>query len=171
MTGRVVGILADELSDLRAVAQLRDAISDAGMLALVVAPHGGQLGSRASAVGVQRTLLTTRSTEFDAIVVAAGPAASQSARASAAKKPPLAPGGLKVDPRVPLMLAEAFRHCKALGGFAGSQDVFAAAGIDTAAPGVVINDSPAQLAGRIAGLLSTHRVWERFPAVLPTSVS
>ena len=166
VTGRVVGILADELSDLRAVAQLRDAITDAGMLALVIAPHGGQLGSKASAVGVQRTLLTTRSTEFDAIVVAAGATASESPRASAAKKPPVAPGGLKVDPRVPLMLAEAFRHCKALGGFAGSEDVFAAAGIDTTAAGVVINDSPVQLAGRIAGLLSTHRVWERFPAVL-----
>jgi catalase len=166
VTGRVVGILADELSDLQAVGVLRDAISDAGMLALVVAPHGGQLGSRASAVAIQRTLLTSRSTEFDAIIVAAAATASQSPSARAAKKPPTAPGGLKVDPRVPLMLSEAFRHSKALGGFVGSEDVFAAAGIDTTAPGVIISASPAQLATRIAGLLATHRVWERFPALL-----
>ena len=166
VTGRVVGILADELSDLRAVAELRDAITDAGMLALVVAPHGGQLGSGRTAVGVQRTLLTTRSTEFDAIVVAAAATASQSASARASKKPPTAPGGLKVDPRVPLMLAEAFRHAKALGGLVGSEDVFAAAGIDPGAAGVVINQSPARLVSSIAGLLATHRVWERFPAVL-----
>ena len=76
--GRVIGIIADETSDLAAVTDLQNSIVAAGMQALVIAPHGGTLTSgTADPVIVQRTLLTTRSTEFDAVVVAGSPKAAR----------------------------------------------------------------------------------------------
>jgi len=41
--GRIVGIVADETSDLAAVAAVRDAVDAAGMTPLVIGPHSGQL--------------------------------------------------------------------------------------------------------------------------------
>ena len=66
-----------------------------GATPLVTAPVGGVLKSGRRTVIVERTLLTARSIEFDAVVVAAG----------------TAPSG---DIKLVMMLQEAFRHCKAL---------------------------------------------------------
>ena len=164
MTGRVIGILADDSSDLRAVSAVKDAVTAAGMLPLVVAPHGGFLGTGAKAIGVQRTMLTCRSTEFDAIINAVAAPKAPATGKGPVKAPP-APLPFAVDPRTPFLLAEAFRHAKALGGIAGSEAAFTAAGIDVAAPGVVIGN-PAAIVDGIAALLATHRVWERFPATV-----
>ena len=62
------------------------------------------------------------------------------------------------------MLSEAYRHGKPLGGWAGAEEVFHAAGVPTAAPGVALgSDGPGTL-NQVTQLLGKHRVWERFSA-------
>jgi len=143
VAGRVIGILADEGSDLAAVKLLAEGATVEGMTALVIGPHGGKLGmGTPEEVPVQRTLLTTRSVEFDAVLVAGSPAP---------------------DPRISLLLGEAFRHCKALGGFGGADAVFAASGIPDGSTGVVLGSDPIEVLAQVIGLLGEHRVWDRFP--------
>ncbi|MGB8963006.1 MAG: catalase HPII, partial [Pseudonocardiaceae bacterium] len=89
----------------------------------------------------QRTFLTARSVEFDALLIAGGP--------------------VPLDPRVLLMLAEAFRHAKAIGGWGDAADLLGAAGCPTDAPGVVLAETPTDALSQLTDLLGTHRVWER----------
>ena len=141
--GRVIGIIADETSDLAAVTDLQNSIVAAGMQALVIAPHGGTLTSgTADPVIVQRTLLTTRSTEFDAVVVAGSP---------------------KPAPKMYRLLEEAFRHVKVIGGFGGAEEALAAVGFPTDAPGVVIEQDATRMLDQVVELMGQHRVWHRFP--------
>ena len=131
VTGRIVGDDPD-LKDLRAV---RKKIFAAGMMPLIIAPKAGMLdGERGAPLPIQRTFRTARSVEFDALLIAGGP--------------------IPTDSRVPLMLTEAFRHAKAIGGWGDATDDLSAAGCSTDA------------LGQLTDLLGTHRVWERFaPAV------
>jgi catalase len=163
VTGRVVGIVADETSDLAAVRTVRDAIAANEMVPLVIAPHGGVLaGSDGEPIGVQRTFLTARSVEFDALLVAGAPAPAPDAEASLDAKAE-APSTPDVDPRAALMLAEAYRHAKALGGWGNGAAALAAAGCDGAAAGVALDDDPGAVAVRVVELLGEHRAWDRFP--------
>jgi catalase len=91
--GRKVGIVADPGSDLAGVARLIKAITVAGAVPLLTAPVGGKLKSGRRTEIVERTLLTARSVEFDAVVIAAG-------------TPPIR------DIKLMTLLQEAFRHCK-----------------------------------------------------------
>jgi catalase len=103
-------------------------------------------GGRGAPLPIQRTFLTARSVEFDALLIAGGP--------------------IPTDSRVPLMLTEAFRHAKAIGGWGDATDALSAAGCSTDAPSVVLADSPTDALSQLTDLLGTHRVWERFaPAV------
>lgn len=104
----------------------------------MIADTGGRLG--ASPVTVQRTLLTGRSIEFDAIVVADGRIST---------------------PKTDLMISEAFRHAKALGAWGSGTAVLEHAGCPPAEPGIVTADDPAEVITQVAGLLAGHRVWER----------
>ena len=142
-SGRIIGIIADESSNLAEVTDLQNSIVAAGMQALVIAPHGGTLTAGAGdPVIVQRTLLTTRSTEFDAVVVAGSPAPA---------------------PKMYRLLEEAFRHVKVIGGWGGAEEALAAVGFPTDAPGVVIKQDAAQMLEQVVELLAEHRVWHRFP--------
>ncbi|MYV41682.1 hypothetical protein GT030_23135, partial [Streptomyces sp. SID1328] len=67
------------------------------------------------------------------------------------------------DPRVVLMLDEAFRHGKALGAWPGAEEALRAAGIPVDAPGVVTGGSGAEILDELTTLLTEHRVWDRFP--------
>jgi catalase len=160
LAGRVVGIIADDNSDQDALATVRKAIHAAGMVPLIIAPKGGKLPG---GLTVQRTYLTARSVEFDAILVAGSAAPGADAAAGRDAKAGDPTGHPAVDPRVSMMLAEAYRHAKAIGGWDHVAHALAAAGIPEEAPGVVLGDGPAVLEG-IAELLAKHRVWERFPA-------
>ncbi len=71
---------------------------------------------------MERTLLTARSIEFDALVVAGG----------------TTPSG---DIKVVLLLQEAFRHAKALGAWGDGTAVLEAAGIPADSPGAVTADA------------------------------
>lgn len=118
IAGRKIGIIADADADLAGISKVRKAAAKLGATALVIAPVGGVLGSGAREERVDRTLLTTRSVEFDALVVAGG----------------TTPTG---DIKLTVLLQEAFRHCKALGAWGDGTAILEAAVITAGAPGVV----------------------------------
>ncbi|WP_326968043.1 hypothetical protein [Arthrobacter sp. CG_A4] len=70
VAGQVVGIIADEDSDLDSVRTARAALDAAGIVPLVIAPTGGFLGGPDGGIPVRRSYLAARSTEFDAVLVA-----------------------------------------------------------------------------------------------------
>ncbi|MFC0062166.1 catalase [Umezawaea endophytica] len=142
IAGRVIGVVASPGADVPGIAKLRKAAEARGAVVRVIAEVGGQLGKGATKEVVERTLLATRSVEFDAVVVAGGATVT--------------------DPRLPVLLQEAFRHCKVLGAWGGGADLLRAAGIDTDAPGVLLADTMVK-ASAIALLdaVGLHRVWDR----------
>ncbi|WP_030453565.1 catalase [Herbidospora cretacea] len=160
-TGRIIGIVAG--GDLDALRTVRQAVLAGGMVPLVIAPAGGVLPGPGDPISVQRTFAAARSVEFDAIVVAGAPAPGVDAIGARDAK-----AGLSgpVDPRVSLMLNEAYRHGKPLGGWDGAADAFASAGIPPGAPGVVVGEAGPEVLGEVVTLLGGHRVWSRFPASL-----
>ncbi|MGW9211604.1 catalase [Embleya sp. NPDC055664] len=163
VAGRVVGIVADEGSDLGALRTARDAIAGADMVPLIIAPTGGALGgSSAEPVPVQRTFAAARSVEFDAVLLASAPAPA--ADAYGARDAKAGSGTGELDPRVALILAEAYRHAKVVGGWSTAGEALAAAGIPVDSPGVLVENDPAAVVDATARLLATHRVWERFPS-------
>jgi catalase len=165
LDGRVVGIVTDADGDLDGVRAVRESVLRGGMVPLVVAPTGGTIGSGDTALTVQRTYVTARSVEFDAVLVAGAPGVGSDALgARDAKVPPGAAGLTTCDPRVTLLLAEAYRHGKALGAWAGGDAALRTAGVPAEAPGVVVADSATAALEQITGLLGAHRVWERFTA-------
>ncbi len=160
VTGRTLGIVVGPDPDVASVAQARDAALRAGITPLIIAPRGGKIGTGKAALDVQRTYLTARSVEFDAILVAGAVPPAPDALVSRDAKAGEPTSG--VDPRIVLMLGEAFRHAKAVGGWAGSTDVLAAAGVLDGIPGVVAATDAASAVAAVADLLASHRVWERF---------
>ncbi|MFI9821456.1 catalase [Streptomyces sp. NPDC052013] len=161
--GRVIGIVTSPDGDLDGVHAVRDAVLEAGMVPLVVAPTGGILGSGGQALAAQRSYVTARSVEFDAVLLAGAPAVGDDAYgARDAKGVPSAAQRTTGDPRVGLLLSEAFRHGKAIGAWAGGEAALEAAGVPADAPGVVVADSGPAVLERLRELLGTHRVWERF---------
>jgi len=164
VAGRIVGIVADESCDLASVRAARAAILDADMVPLVIAPHGGVLGDDDDPVTVQRTFAGARSVEFDAILLAGSPAPAPDAYGARDAK--AAPDAGVADPRVVLMLAEAYRHAKPIGGWGNAAAALEAAGIVAADAGVCVDDDSGRCVDEAVRLLASHRVWERFPAAL-----
>ncbi|GHH84081.1 catalase [Streptomyces sulfonofaciens] len=165
--GRVVGIVADEGCDLDAVRSARGSILDAGMVPLVIAPAGGALQNGSTQpVAVQRTFATARSVEFDAVLLAGvtGPGADAYGARDAKAADPAAPADAASDPRVLLLLGEAYRHGKAIGAWGGAGRVLQEAGVPEDAAGVVVGDGAGGILDRVFALLASHRVWDRFPA-------
>ncbi|MGW6441716.1 catalase [Lentzea sp. NPDC055074] len=137
--GRTIGIVVDP-ADLDGVRTVRETVLAGGMVPLLIAPTGGTLGD--SGLAAQRTFLTARSVEFDALLVA----------------------GAAADPRVTLMLQECFRHAKAIGAWGTGRATVEAAGC--AGPGVVLDDDPSKVLADVTTLLGAHRVWDRFPPAI-----
>ncbi|MEV5952349.1 catalase [Streptomyces sp. NPDC051987] len=171
--GRVIGIVAGPDGDLDGVHAVREAVVQAGMVPLVVAPAGGLLngtgdhggGNGDGAVPVQRTYATARSVEFDALLIAGAPGLGTDAYGARDAKAGTANGqGPTHDPRVALLLNETFRHGKAIGGWKGAEAALEAAGVPADAAGVVVGDSGTATLQQVVALLGEHRVWERFPA-------
>jgi catalase len=163
VAGRVVGIVADQGSDLEEVNAARKALDALGIVPLVIAPAGGSLGEEGrGGVPVQRTYLTARSTEFDAVIVAGG--ATRASDAKPGRDAKAGEPGASLDPRVVLLLSEAFRHAKALGVWGEGSATLDAAGIPQGTAGVLVADTAGELVPQLAELLASHRVWERFPA-------
>lgn len=158
--GRLIGIVTDGTGDLDGVRAVRRTLLDGGMVPLVIAPAGGKLDADGDPVTVQRTFATARSIEFDALLVVGVPAAGADAIPARDAKADSATADL--DPRVRLLLEEAYRHGKAIGGWAGAEQTIEAAGLPTTDPGIVLGDSGPAVLTRMKELLAKHRVWERF---------
>ncbi|GGM74976.1 catalase [Lentzea pudingi] len=137
--GRMIGIVVDP-ADLDGVRTVRETVLAGGMVPLLIAPTGGPLGD--SGLVAQRTFLTARSVEFDALLVA----------------------GDSPDARVTLMIQEAFRHAKAIGAWGTGRAAVEAAGCT--GPGVVLDDDASKVLADVTTLLGAHRVWERFPPAI-----
>jgi catalase len=110
---------------------------------------------------VQRTFLTGRSVELDAVVLLGRPAPAADALPARDSK---AGDDLatSLDPRVGLMLEEAFRHCKVLGGLGAGRDALAEAGYTDEWDGVLVGDDADEFVDSLLELMSHHRAWERF---------
>ncbi|MFD6891872.1 hypothetical protein [Streptomyces sp. NPDC059957] len=67
------------------------------------------------------------------------------------------------DPRVLVLLTEAYRHGKAIGGWNDSSPTLLAAGIREGAPGIAFTSSPTAALKAITQGLREHRAWDRFP--------
>ena len=156
--GRQIGIIADETTDLGVLNGLRNDIHDAGMVPLIVAPTGGKLGE---SLDVQRTYLTAASVEFDAIIVATAGAPAADATDSRDAKAGDPSGPSSVDPRVAKIVAEIWRHAKALGAVGDGQLVLEGAGLSVDAPGVSVGDANAVVSDLVT-FLASHRAWDRF---------
>ncbi|PRY32979.1 catalase [Pseudosporangium ferrugineum] len=158
--GRLIGIVVDPAAGLGDVAEVRRAVFAAGMVPLLIAPHGGEVDG----TPVQRTFATARSVEFDAILLAGAPVPAPDALPARDAKAGAA-GPATVDPRVLLLVEEAWRHAKAIGAWGAGETVLREAGV-AGTPGVVTAGSGADALAAVQELLAAHRVWERFPATV-----
>ncbi|MCB7135538.1 catalase [Cellulosimicrobium marinum] len=143
--GRVVGVLVHDGADLGVVGTLRAALDEEGVVVRVVAAHGGEVASGRTTEVVDRTILTTRSIEYDAVVVADGTTGTP----------------IGTDPRTAVLLQEAFRHGKAIAAVGDGADVLAAAGVDTSAPDVTVTGDATTLPATLRTALGLHRSWDR----------
>ncbi|WP_338890215.1 catalase [Rhodococcus sovatensis] len=152
IAGRKIGVVADSGSDLSGIDKLRKAAAARGATVHVIAATGGFLGKGARRQIVERSFLTVRSIEFDAIVVAGGTTPS-------------------TDIKLILMLQEAFRHCKAFGAWGDGTVLLEAAGIDESAPGVVIGATAVKAFNdEFLDAVGVHRAWDRASAVMGSVV-
>jgi catalase len=161
--GRLIGIVvdADDPTSLDGLHTLRQTITAGGMVPLIIAARGGQLDEGLVA---QRTFLTARSIEFDALLLAAAPPPAPDAipaRDDKAGAPATA-----VDPRVVLMVQECYRHAKVIGVWGNGEAALVEAGCSAGDLGIAVGDTPADVFAEVQTLLGTHRVWDRFPATI-----
>jgi catalase len=136
--GRTVGIVADNSTRESTLAEVRTMFDGAGVVPLVIAPHGGKLGG----IPVQRAFTTATSAELDAVLVLAASS----------------------DPRVVKLLEEACRHGKAIAITDTARGQFDSVSFSADTAGVIFGDAAASTEG-ILGLLPAHRVWERLGSV------
>jgi catalase len=152
IAGRKIGIIADAGSDLAGVAKLVKATAALGVTALVIAPVGGVLKSGRRSVTVDRTLATTRSIEFDALVIAAGTT-------------PIP------DIKLVVLLQEAFRHCKAIAAWGDGVALLEVARIPAKGPGLAVADeADKDFVTTLAAALGLHRAWDRAAKVMASAV-
>ncbi|WP_432843121.1 catalase [Dactylosporangium sp. CA-092794] len=160
--GRVIGIVVADGSgtDQAGLAELRLSVFGAGMVPLLIAPHGGTIGE----IPLQRSFATARSVEYDALLIAAAPPPAPDALPARDAKAGAAES-VSVDPRVLLMVDECWRHAKAIAAWGPGISVLEESGV-AGTTGVVSADSASRAFGEVQRLLATHRVWERFPVSL-----
>ncbi|WP_426560228.1 catalase [Angustibacter sp. McL0619] len=143
--GRKVGVIVADGADLAGVAKLHAALDAAGVTLLVIAPHGGQVTKGKTALTVDRTFLTVRSIELDAVLVADRTTGTD-------------------DIKVRILLHEMFRHCKAIGAWGDGADALTAAGVELDRPGVLVAErTTAAHRKDLLTALGLHRAWDRFP--------
>ncbi len=156
--GVALGVLVDAGVDGAGVKALRQALEAEGANLYVIAPTGGTVAGRRGLVPVDRTVLTTQSVEYDALVVAGG--------ASAAT--------VGADPYTAVNLGEAFRHHKVVAAWGEGQTVLEACAITAESDGVVLGDwftdkadaafADAAFADRLVEAMGWHRHWDRPPS-------
>ena len=149
LTGRVVGVLVADGADLAGVETLRAALTPTGAQVRVIAPHGGHVVDGGRELVVDRALMTTRSVEYDALVLASGASLRS---------------GL---PELVPLLTETFRHGKPMLAWGDGVDLLATAGVPADASGVLVADGLSQdVTAALVELLGHHRVWDRVPVTV-----
>ncbi|HET8602446.1 MAG TPA: catalase [Marmoricola sp.] len=156
--GRVVGIVVDVDGDLDGVAEARTTLFQAGAVPLLIAARGGTLPD---GTPVQRTFLTARSVEYDALLLAGAPGPAPDAVPHRDTKAG-AEGTAVLDPRVTLLLDETWRQAKAIGAWGNGRAALSAVEIPETAAGVEAGDSIAEVLGPVLDGLTRHRAWDRF---------
>jgi len=152
VAGRKVGVIADAGSDLPGILTLRRGLDAVGVQLLVIAPVGGKLAGHGLEVVVDRALATTRSIEFDSVLVADGTTPSN-------------------DIKLVVLLQEAFRHCKALGAWGSGAATLTGAGVALDGPGISTGDEIDEtFVQELVAALGLHRAWDRAIAVMASAV-
>jgi catalase len=150
--GRKIGVIADGGADLAGITKLRRSLSKLHAELLVIGPIGGTLGRGAQTMPVDRTLLTCRSIEFDAIVVAGDVEPTD-------------------DIKLVVLLQEAFRHCKTLGAWGTGTALLESAAIPVDGPGIVTGRTVAKaFTNELVSAIGLHRAWARAEAVMTSAV-
>ena len=145
VVGRVVGVYAADEVDGAGLARVTTSLESAGVHVKVIAPHGGTITSDDGAIAVTKSMLTTQSVEYDALVVAGGAGAAY-----------------VHDPYVAANLTEAYRHYKPIAAWGTGVQVLEVCGISTEAPGVVTAKSPTRVfSAALLEAIGWHRYWER----------
>ncbi len=154
VAGRQVGVVIGDTADAAQVSRLISTLDAAGVVALVVGPHGGTVAG----TPVHRTYANAASIEFDALVLVGDlpPAPDAVVSGDAKAGFPAAVG----DPRVIKLVGEAWRHAKPIGATTGSA-VLGDSGVRPDQVGVVTGD-PAGIGAELLELLARHRCWDRF---------
>ena len=148
ITGRVVGVLCGPGVDDAGVKALRNALGAEGANLYVIAPSGGTLAGKKGPLPVDRTVLTTQSVEYDALVVAGGSSAAV----------------VGTDPYTAVNLGEAFRHHKVVAAWGEGRTVLEACGITADLPGVVAGTkADGAFAAQVVAAIGLHRHWDRLP--------
>ncbi|GAB6898259.1 catalase [Kineosporia succinea] len=153
IAGRKIGVIADDDSDLAGIRTLRKALLKQGAELLVIGPRGGFIGKGRSKEMTQRSALTARSIEFDAVLVAGGT-------------------GHRPDLKTVILLQEAYRHCKGVGAWGDGAEVLTGAGIPADGPGVLHGESADKaFSTELIATLGLHRVWQRADDVMADAVA
>jgi catalase len=161
--GRQVGIVVGEDVDAGAVETAQRQLRAAGVVPLVVAPHGGQVAG----LTAQRTFATASSVELDAVLVVGQVPPAPDAQPTVDAKAGMSGGG--TDPRVVKLLNEAWRHAKPIGVL--GDDGSALEPSDVAADGLgVVEGTADAVVEELLELLTTHRVWDRFAPVASAAI-
>jgi catalase len=150
IAGRRIGVIADAKADLAGIAKLRESAEKLGAQVLVIGAVGGELRRGSRTEIVERTFATTRSIEFDAVLVADRtlPVTNQKAL---------------------LLLQEAYRHFKPIGAWGSGAESLTGAGIPLDEAGVLVADTMVKAySAELFAALGLHRVWDRAEALLGT---
>ena len=150
---RKVAILAADGVDGAAVATLKAALTAAGAVTHVLAPHLGTINGSpgstngAGAVSVDHTIVTMPSVVYDAVYVPGGKSSVEA---------------LLADGDTVHFVSEAFKHAKAIAATGEGASLLRAAGVADGASGVVIGDTANKplVTGFIAAI-AQHRAWDR----------
>ncbi len=157
--GRKVALFVDG-ADSRTVSTIVEELKERNLTPLLISPTHGEA---APGISIDRSYLTARSIEADAVVLLGALPVAPGIRVSLDAKAGAVPTDrTQTDPRVLLFLQETYRHSKAILCVGEeSQQALTDAGISLNAPGVDSVDARS-LAEKARELLSAHRVWERF---------
>jgi len=154
VAGRQIGIVVGDRVDDTAVTTVAKAAQAAGVVPMVVGPHGGMIGK----LTVHRTYANAASIEFDALVLIGDLPPAPDAQVSGDAKAGAAASA--TDPRVVKLVNEAWRHAKAI-GVIGAATALTDAGATPEDAGIVVGTAK-QLAPALLDLLAQHRAWDRF---------
>jgi catalase len=133
----------------------------AGLVPILVAPRGGMV-DRDQTLPAQRSLVTARSVEFDALLLAAAPARSPLTRPNLDAKAGAHADDQAVDPRVVLLVDETFRHGKAIAAWGPAAPVLEALGAPADAAGVISGTDATSTVNALLVAMGEHRAWHRF---------